>query len=168
MGARRADTVLVVLNTVMAVALAVALSALAFSGQLPFVEELFYGHAVSPAPEAAIPDDATGVGYPEVHRGENRAWTRRPPGPYPTEPARLADADTLVEDLLNRPELIPYEGVLGGTMGFYTEDNIRVLDNHWIYAHFEDGHIGGAMLLAYRKRADGQIEWYILDSYLDR
>jgi hypothetical protein len=70
-----------------------------------------------------------------------------------TDPVREIKAD-----LMRHPELIPIPGVLGGRMGFYSEDGIRILDGHWVYAEFDDGHIGGAALLAYRVK-DGHIRW---------
>ena len=70
-----------------------------------------------------------------------------------TDPVREIKAD-----LMRHPELIPIPAVLGGQMGFYREDDIRILDEHWVYAEFEDGHIGGAALLAYRVK-DGHIRW---------
>lgn len=61
-------------------------------------------------------------------------------------------------DLMSKPELIPYEGVLGGTMGFYSEDEILILPGGWVYAIFEDGHINGAVILTYTVD-EGVITW---------
>ncbi len=60
-------------------------------------------------------------------------------------------------------ELTGLEGVLGGTMGFYTEENITVLNDRWVHAWFEDGHVGGEMLLLYTFEEDGSISWTLLD-----
>jgi hypothetical protein len=70
-----------------------------------------------------------------------------------TDPVREIKAD-----LMRHPELIPIPGVLGGRMGFYSEDGIRILDEHWVYAEFDDGHIGGATLLTYDVKG-GRIRW---------
>ena len=64
-------------------------------------------------------------------------------------------------------ELIPYEGVLGGQMGFYDENGIQILDSRWVLADFEDGHIAGRMLLEYQVSNEGQISWKVLNSYLE-
>jgi len=72
----------------------------------------------------------------------------------------------LKSDLRKHPELIPYDGVLGGTMGFYDSKGIRVLSGRWVFAGFDDGHINGYMLLSYRLN-DGKISWEVIDSYLD-
>ena len=72
----------------------------------------------------------------------------------------------LINDLMKYPELIPYKGVLGGKMGFYQENNIKVLNDRWVFAEFEDGHIGGAMLLEYKVSKDGTITWKVLESDL--
>lgn len=71
----------------------------------------------------------------------------------------------LVKDLRAHPELIPYEGVLGGTMQFYFEDKIWVISNHWVLAYFEDGHRSGYALLEYKVADGGKISWKILASH---
>lgn len=74
----------------------------------------------------------------------------------------LADpVHDLKKDLEEHRELIPYPGVLGGTMGFYREDDIRILGRRWVFARFDDGHIGGSMLLEYRV-VHGTIHWKAL------
>ncbi|HHV64455.1 MAG TPA: DUF4362 domain-containing protein [Peptococcaceae bacterium] len=72
----------------------------------------------------------------------------------------------IINDLMQHPELIPYEGVLGGTMGFYDPESILVLSDRWVFAGFDDGHINGYMLLSYRI-SDGKISWEVIDFYLD-
>lgn len=72
----------------------------------------------------------------------------------------------IINDLRMHPELIPYDGVLGGTMGFYDPEGIRVLSNRWVFAGFDDGHINGYMLLSYHIN-DGKISWEVIDSYID-
>ena len=69
-------------------------------------------------------------------------------------------------DLMKHPELIPYEGVLGGRMGFYSENNIRIIHDR-VFASFDDGHIGGYMVLLYKVSSGGKISWKVLYSYLD-
>ena len=49
----------------------------------------------------------------------------------------------IVDGLMAHPELIPHEGVLGGTMGFYAAREIHILDGSCMYAEFNDGHIQG-------------------------
>jgi hypothetical protein len=75
--------------------------------------------------------------------------------------------EDLASDLKQHRELIPYEGVMGGTMGFYSNEDIHVLTSRWILASFEDGHIGGHMLLEYRVDPGGEIRWKVLSAYLD-
>jgi hypothetical protein len=71
----------------------------------------------------------------------------------------------IVSDLKTHSELIPYKGVLGGTMGFYGNNDIHVLTNSWVLAYFSDGHIEGYMLLRYEIN-NGSISWKVIDSYL--
>jgi len=71
----------------------------------------------------------------------------------------------IINDLIKHDELIPYAGVLGGKMGFYNKEKIYVLSDKWVYAHFDDGHINGYMLLSYSVN-NGTISWKVIDSYL--
>jgi hypothetical protein len=73
----------------------------------------------------------------------------------------------LVTDLERHPELIPYPGVLGGMMGFYDTTAIHVLDEQWVYAYFEDGHISGYGLFRYRVQPGGRIEWQRVAAHRD-
>ncbi len=81
------------------------------------------------------------------------------------ESVPVAERD-VVAALIANPEIIPFEPVLGGTMGFYAPENITVLNDRWVYAVFEDGHVAGAMLIEYAATADG-IVWSVLDAALD-
>nr|HXK50759.1 hypothetical protein [Clostridiales bacterium] len=79
----------------------------------------------------------------------------------------LADpVNDLKADLMKHPELIPYEGVLGGRMGFYSENGIRIINDR-VFAYFEDGHIGGYMVLKYKVSSGGKISWIVLYSKLE-
>jgi len=73
----------------------------------------------------------------------------------------------IITDLMKHNELIPYKGTLGGTMGFYHENNIHILSPKWVFASFENGHIGGHMLLEYQVSNEGEISWRVIDSYLE-
>lgn len=73
--------------------------------------------------------------------------------------------NTLKSDLMQQTELIPHEGVLGGSMQFYKE-YIYVLSSRWVMAYFDDGHIAGYMLLEYEVSPGGDIRWQVIDSYL--
>ncbi len=74
--------------------------------------------------------------------------------------------EVLQEDLISKPELIPYDPELGGKMGFYEADKIIILNEKWVYAPFEDGHIGGYMLLNYDIDNEGNIDWDIVEATL--
>jgi hypothetical protein len=75
--------------------------------------------------------------------------------------------EDLIADLMQHKELIPYKGVMGGTMGFYSKKAIHILSSRWVLAAFEDGHIGGHMLLEYRVDPGGKINWRVIEAYLD-
>jgi hypothetical protein len=71
----------------------------------------------------------------------------------------------IIADLVKHNELIPYDGVLGGKMGFHNREKIFVLSDKWVYAYFDDGHINGYMLLSYSANSRN-ISWEVIDSYL--
>lgn len=75
--------------------------------------------------------------------------------------------ENIISDLQKHPELIPYEGTLGGTMGFYFKKEIWVLNNKWVFAYFEDGHTGGYLLLEYIVSDEGKISWERIASMMD-
>lgn len=72
----------------------------------------------------------------------------------------------LRKDLMGEPELITREGVLGGIMGFYFSEGIHVLNERWVFAYFEDGHVGGSMLLRFDVLPDGGIKWEVIDEWV--
>jgi hypothetical protein len=72
----------------------------------------------------------------------------------------------LVDSLEAHPEVISHPGVLGGSMGFYAKD-IHILNKEWVYARFDDGHIGGSGVFAFDLGDDGRIRWHTVISSLD-
>jgi hypothetical protein len=66
-------------------------------------------------------------------------------------------------DLVKNRQLIPVNGVLGGTMQF-PEERIQVLNRRWVLAYFEDGHKAGEMLLEYSVSPSGKISWKPLET----
>jgi hypothetical protein len=66
-------------------------------------------------------------------------------------------------DLIAKPGLIGRPGVLGGKMGFYFPDGIHILNHRWVFAYYEDGHVGGAVLLRYDIDYKGRINWEVID-----
>lgn len=59
-------------------------------------------------------------------------------------------------DLAEKPEMIGFDGVLGGTMFFWS---IHLLNDQWVYAEFEDGHIDGSGIYEYTIDENGLITW---------
>ena len=70
--------------------------------------------------------------------------------------------EQIMADLERREDLIPREGVVGGTMRF-GPDQSRIVSPNRAYAHYEDGHIAVGLLLEFTVE-DGEIEWKILDT----
>jgi hypothetical protein len=73
--------------------------------------------------------------------------------------------DDLRNNLMKEDVIIKRKGVLGGTMGFYMPEGIHVLNEKWVVAYFEDGHVAGALLLKYEVK-EGSINWEVLDEIL--
>jgi hypothetical protein len=70
-------------------------------------------------------------------------------------------------DLMAHPELIPFKGVVGGTMGFYTPEVITILSPSWVFARFDDGHVMGSCLLEYEISPDTTIHWRLIKAQMD-
>jgi hypothetical protein len=65
-------------------------------------------------------------------------------------------AAQLRDSLIVHRELIPYEGVLGGTMQI---SDVVLLRPPYAFAEVDDGHIGGSMLLEYEIQDSTHIQW---------
>jgi len=72
-----------------------------------------------------------------------------------------APAESLRADLLRHPELIPSEGVVGGTMAF-RPDAIYLLPGGHVWAIADDGHIETAVLLRYTVERDTTVRWNVV------
>ncbi len=77
---------------------------------------------------------------------------------YPVSPK------TLVSSLQGQEALIPYEGVLGGTIFFVLEE-AQIIDPVYVYVPIEDGHMLGGVLLKYKIRSANQVEWQFVDGW---
>ena len=62
----------------------------------------------------------------------------------------------IVNSLKQRPDLIPLNPVLGGTMEFR---HIKVLTNDWVLGIYDDGHVQGKSIFNYKLAADGQLDF---------
>ena len=71
----------------------------------------------------------------------------------------------LKQDLMEKTDLISFDGILGGTMKIYQEEQIILLPGFYAMAVFEDGHIQGGMLLEYEV-AMGEIKWTVIKTKL--
>ena len=84
----------------------------------------------------------------------------REPGSAPDSP------DGLTLALLRRPDLIPFDPVMGGTF-YFLEQSVRVLSTRYLYVRVEDGHIQGHLLLRYSTSGVGRFEFSVVEGYLD-
>ncbi|MBP6115806.1 MAG: hypothetical protein KA498_04120 [Neisseriaceae bacterium] len=63
------------------------------------------------------------------------------------EAEKRARYSAVAAALKAQPEAIPLKAELGGTM-FFTD--IKPLNDEWVYAAYEDGHVAGSALFGYR------------------
>ncbi len=76
----------------------------------------------------------------------------------------ISSPSEIEQDLINHPEVIPQEGVLGGTM-FFTK--VVLVNDHWAYAEYEDGHVMGEGLFSYTvDSSDGSIVWGVVSTQM--
>ncbi|MGY5850205.1 hypothetical protein [Salegentibacter sp. F14] len=72
----------------------------------------------------------------------------------------ISNPETFVKDALkSNPELIPEAGVLGGKMHFV---NTEILNDRFIWAEFEDGHINGQAIYQYRLSKEGKPQFRLI------
>ncbi len=72
----------------------------------------------------------------------------------------------LLENLATHDELLPVDGVLGGTMKWWPENSV-VLNQKYVFGYFEDGHILGYALLNYSFDEDDTLKWKLVNTYMD-
>ena len=101
----------------------------------------------------AVIRESNAVGRRDLLGSSERDWLRRL--------GFAAPAESLIADLVRHPELIPAEGVLGGTMHFLPQ-SIYLLPGQHVWAIAEDGHIAHAILLQYRVHRDTTIHWEVV------
>jgi hypothetical protein len=95
------------------------------------------------------------------------AETQRIPAPEWREIGKALKSDdpegALRSSLLARPDLIPWEGVLGGRMAIPGPESIWFVAPSWALAYVEDGHVAGYLLFRFRLRGS-RIEWTPVDN----
>lgn len=91
---------------------------------------------------------------------ENQNSTSGYPIHFPRKYRKFEDPESYVRNSLqNKPEKIPIEGVLGGTMQFR---KIDILTSQWLLAVYDDGHIQGTSIYAYDLKPNDSLEFSIL------
>ena len=73
--------------------------------------------------------------------------------------------ESLLETLNEENDLIPYEGVLGGTMKWWPTES-RIINTQWVLGYFEDGHILGHALLEYEIDNQQNVTWKLIKALL--
>jgi len=77
----------------------------------------------------------------------------------------IEDYNIIIDDLRRHPELIGYEGILGGTMYF---SDVKILTKDWAFAFFEDGHYGGYGLYEFVIDSQQEIHWDAILEVVDQ
>lgn len=70
-------------------------------------------------------------------------------------------AEHVKQALMEQPEMIPLEPVLGGTMEFR---KIILLSDIWIMAYYDDGHIEGRSIYDFRLLSGDTVEFELITS----
>lgn len=73
--------------------------------------------------------------------------------------------EELLDTLRAENDLIPYDGVLGGTMKWWPTES-RIINNEWVLGYFEDGHILGHALLEYQIDEQQNVTWKLIKAIL--
>lgn len=76
------------------------------------------------------------------------------------------DYSLILDELSNQNAIIPFEGVLGGSMAWRPETSY-LLNHEWIYATFDDGHVSGSGLLKFVINSDKTIRWTVIDAFIN-
>lgn len=71
------------------------------------------------------------------------------------------EEELLADSLAQHPELIPIEAKLGGTMRFYPQLT-KKLNEGYVYAYGEDGHVAVDMLFHYQGQPEESLEWTLV------
>ena len=66
--------------------------------------------------------------------------------------------EELIASLVKNPRVIDLP-TRKAPWRFDEPEQVRILDGHWVYAPFSDGHFAGAGIFRYEVDADGNIEW---------
>jgi hypothetical protein len=83
-----------------------------------------------------------------------------------TTPEININGEIIKNDLVKNTEKFEIEGVKGGKVQFNNLDRINILNEKWVMAYFDDGHIDGEILLEYIIDSNGQIIWRTIDKHL--
>ena len=74
----------------------------------------------------------------------------------------IKNPNEFVEEYMrSRPELIPIEAVLGGTMHFA---KIQLLSSSWVIADYDDGHILGRAIYEFKFLENNELEFKLIAS----
>lgn len=80
-------------------------------------------------------------------------------------PDSLENLETfIVESLEKNTQLIPEESVLGGTMRFV---DIEILNERFIWAAYEDGHVAGEAIFQYKIKEADSIDFNLVSEIKD-
>lgn len=66
-------------------------------------------------------------------------------------------------DLALKQSLMDRTDLLGGRFRIFSIEDIRILNDRWAYAQFEDGHFLQAGLFRYERTPDGAIRWTLVE-----
>ncbi|QNF31937.1 hypothetical protein HUW51_04055 [Adhaeribacter swui] len=112
----------------------------------------------------ALKNETTGkANTPAIGTGTSGLATLSPEELNSLREKGLADPEAnLRNDLISKQEILLPKGSLSGTMAIR---EVRIVNDHYALAYYEDGHNGGHLLLRFTVEPDKRITWKVLDRY---
>ena len=82
------------------------------------------------------------------------------------ENSGITNIESLIDSSLRaKPELIPIDAILGGTMSF---GQIQLLSSNWLVAEYDDGHIMGRALYSFEMDENNKVNFELITSKEDQ
>lgn len=105
--------------------------------------------------------DSLNTALKEMRSTENYWFANENEGATFTEKGIDNPKIAIEKALREKPELIPLEAVLGGTMRF---GNIEILSDKWVIADYDDGHVTGKSFYRYKLSKNKTFAFELVDS----
>lgn len=120
----------------------------------PTIEGAPSGRKIPESKQVPLGEEPSQIRKPQLQEADRR---------FLIEQGLQNPINDLVQDLRKHKELIPCQGTLGGTPGFYNPNGITVLSKNRVIADFDDGHVAGTIELTFTV-SNGAISWTVVEA----